>query len=68
MTFEGPETESQADRQMDTPAAALPRQPDAIGFATLDSQAAIRSLAQAPIGGGGAASSPSIPGVDGGIR
>ena len=33
VTFEGPETESQVDRQMDMLAAALSRQPDAIGFA-----------------------------------
>src|SRR5690606_23006480 len=47
VTFEGPETESQVDRQMDMLAAALSRQPDAIGFAALDSQAAIPLLQQA---------------------
>jgi ribose transport system substrate-binding protein len=47
VTFEGPETESQVDRQMDMLAAALSRQPDAIGFAALDSQAATPLLQQA---------------------
>ena len=47
VTFEGPETESQVDRQMDMLAAALSRQPDAIGFAALDSQAAGPLLQQA---------------------
>src|SRR5690606_9672305 len=31
VTFEGPDTETQVDRQMDMLAAALSRQPDAIG-------------------------------------
>lgn len=47
VTFEGPESESQVDRQMDMLAAALSRKPDAIGFAALDSQAAIPLLQQA---------------------
>jgi ribose transport system substrate-binding protein len=47
VTFEGPETESQVDRQMDMLAAALSRGPDAIGFAALDSQAATPLLQQA---------------------
>jgi len=47
VTFEGPESESQVDRQMDMLAAALSRNPDAIGFAALDSQAAIPLLQQA---------------------
>lgn len=47
VTFEGPESESQVDRQMDMLAAALSRQPDAIGFAALDSQAAVPLLQQA---------------------
>ena len=47
VTFEGPESESQVDRQMDMLAAALSRQPDAIGFAALDSQAATPLLQQA---------------------
>ncbi|KKC37314.1 LacI family transcriptional regulator [Devosia epidermidihirudinis] len=51
ITFEGPETESQVDRQMDMLAAALSRGPDAIGFAALDSQAAIPLLQQASAAG-----------------
>ena len=47
VTFEGPESESQVDRQMDMLAAALSRGPDAIGFAALDSQAATPLLQQA---------------------
>ncbi|KFL32057.1 LacI family transcriptional regulator [Devosia riboflavina] len=47
VTFEGPESESQVDRQMDMLAAALSRNPDAIGFAALDSQAAVPLLQQA---------------------
>ena len=47
VTFEGPERESQVDRQMDMLAAALSRGPDAIGFAALDSQAATPLLQQA---------------------
>ena len=46
-TFEGPDSESQVDRQMDMLAAALSRKPAAIGFAALDSQAAIPLLQQA---------------------
>lgn len=47
ITFEGPENESQVDRQMDMLQAALDREPDAIGFAALDSQAAIPLLERA---------------------
>jgi ribose transport system substrate-binding protein len=47
VTFEGPESETQVDRQMDMLAAALSRGPDAIGFAALDSQAATPLLEQA---------------------
>ena len=47
VTFEGPESETQVDRQMDMLAAALSRKPSAIGFAALDSQAAIPLLQQA---------------------
>ena len=47
VTFEGPESETQVDRQMDMLAAALSRNPDAIGFAALDSQAATPLLQQA---------------------
>jgi ribose transport system substrate-binding protein len=47
VTFEGPENETQVDKQMDMLAAALARKPAAIGFAALDSQAAIPLLQQA---------------------
>ncbi|MCD7058958.1 ABC transporter substrate-binding protein [Pelagibacterium xiamenense] len=47
VTFEGPDNESQVDRQIDMLAAALAREPDAIGFAALDSQAATPLLQQA---------------------
>lgn len=40
ITFEGPETESQVDKQIEMLRAALDKKPDAIGFAALDSQAA----------------------------
>ncbi|MET3926856.1 ABC transporter substrate-binding protein [Devosia sp. 2618] len=47
VTFEGPDNETQVDRQIDMLAAALARKPSAIGFAALDSQAAIPLLEQA---------------------
>lgn len=47
MTFEGPDSEAQVDRQIDMLAAALAKKPAAIGFAALDSQAAIPLLRQA---------------------
>jgi ribose transport system substrate-binding protein len=47
ITFEGPESESQVDRQMEMLQAALARDPDAICFAALDSQAAIPLLEEA---------------------
>lgn len=47
VTFEGPETEAQVDKQMDMLAAALAKKPAAIGFAALDSQAAIPQLKKA---------------------
>jgi ribose transport system substrate-binding protein len=47
VTFEGPDTEAQVDRQIDMLAAALAKKPTAIGFAALDSQAAIPLLQQA---------------------
>ena len=47
VTFEGPDNEAQVDRQIDMLSAALARGPDAIGFAALDSQAAIPLLRQA---------------------
>ena len=47
VTFEGPDNETQVDKQMDMLAAALASKPSAIGFAALDSQAAIPLLQQA---------------------
>lgn len=47
ITFEGPETESQVDKQIEMLRAALDKHPDAIGFAALDSQAAIPLLKEA---------------------
>lgn len=47
ITFEGPESESQVDRQLEMLQAALDRNPDAIAFAALDSQAAIPLLERA---------------------
>lgn len=47
VTFEGPDSETQVDKQMDMLAAALAKKPAAIGFAALDSQAAIPMLRKA---------------------
>jgi ribose transport system substrate-binding protein len=47
ITFEGPETEEQVDKQIEMLQAALDKKPDAIGFAALDSQAAIPLLKKA---------------------
>lgn len=47
ITFEGPETESQVDKQIEMLTAALDRNPDAIAFAALDSQASIPLLQRA---------------------
>lgn len=47
VTFEGPESESQVDKQIDMLSAALAKNPAAIGFAALDSQAAIPLLRKA---------------------
>lgn len=47
VTFEGTDNETQVDRQIDMLAAALAKKPAAIGFAALDSQAAIPLLQQA---------------------
>lgn len=47
VTFEGPDNESQVDKQLDMLSAALARKPDAVGFAALDSQAAIPLLRKA---------------------
>jgi len=47
ITFEGPETESQVDKQLEMLQVALDKKPSAIGFAALDSQASIPLLQQA---------------------
>jgi len=47
VTFEGPESEAMVDKQIDMLAAALAKKPNAIGFAALDSKAAIPLLKKA---------------------
>jgi ribose transport system substrate-binding protein len=47
VTFEGPETEQQVDKQIDMLSAALAKNPKAIGFAALDSKASIPMLKKA---------------------
>src|ERR1700747_2364024 len=47
ITFEGPETEAMVDKQIDMLSAALAKKPTAIGFAALDSKAAIPLLKKA---------------------
>ena len=47
VTFEGPETEQQVDKQIDMLSAALAKKPQAIGFAALDSKAAVSLLKKA---------------------
>lgn len=47
VSFEGPETEAMVDKQIDMLAAALAKNPQAIGFAALDSKAAIPLLKKA---------------------
>jgi ribose transport system substrate-binding protein len=47
VTFEGPETEQQVDKQMDMLSAAMSKKPQALGFAALDSKAAIPLLKKA---------------------
>jgi len=47
ITFEGPENESQVDKQMEMLQAALAKKPSALGFAALDSKAAIPLLQKA---------------------
>ena len=47
VTFEGPETEQQVDKQIDMLSAALAKKPAAIGFAALDSKAALPLLKKA---------------------
>ena len=47
VTFEGPESETQVDKQLEMLEAALAKKPQAIGFAALDSQAATPLLEKA---------------------
>jgi len=47
VSFEGPESESMVDKQIDMLSAALAKNPKAIGFAALDSKAAIPLLKKA---------------------
>jgi ribose transport system substrate-binding protein len=47
ITFEGPESESMVDKQIDMLSAALAKHPNALGFAALDSKAAIPLLKKA---------------------
>ncbi len=47
ITFEGPETEAMVDKQIDMLSADLAKKPQAIGFAALDSKAAIPLLQKA---------------------
>ncbi|GLU31416.1 ABC transporter substrate-binding protein [Trinickia caryophylli] len=47
VSFEGPETEAMVDKQIDMLSAALAKKPAAIGFAALDSKAAIPLLKKA---------------------
>jgi ribose transport system substrate-binding protein len=50
ITFEGPETEAQVDKQLEMLQVALDKKPSAIGFAALDSQASIPLLKKAQEG------------------
>src|SRR5882672_1683128 len=47
VSFEGPETEAMVDKQIDMLAAVLAKKPKALGFAALDSKAAIPLLKKA---------------------
>jgi ribose transport system substrate-binding protein len=47
ITFEGPETEAMVDKQIDMLSADLAKKPNAIGFAALDSKAAVPLLKKA---------------------
>src|SRR5438876_3844821 len=47
VSFEGPESEAMVDKQIDMLSAALAKNPKAIGFAALDSKAAIPLLKKA---------------------
>ncbi|MHB0896593.1 MAG: substrate-binding domain-containing protein [Spirochaetales bacterium] len=51
ITFEGPESETMVDKQIDMLAAALAKKPAAIGFAALDSKAALPYLQKAKAAG-----------------
>lgn len=51
ITFEGPETEAMVDKQIDMLSAALAKKPAALGFAALDSKAAIPLLKKAQAAG-----------------
>lgn len=50
ITFEGPETETQVDKQIEMLQTALDKKPSAIAFAALDSKAAIPYLEKAKSG------------------
>ncbi|MCH7230905.1 ABC transporter substrate-binding protein [Glycomyces sp. L485] len=47
ITFEGPDSESEVAQQIDMLQTAMDRNPDAIGFAALDSQAAVPLMTEA---------------------
>ncbi|WP_335992205.1 ABC transporter substrate-binding protein [Glycomyces sp. MUSA5-2] len=47
ITFEGPDSESEVAQQIDMLQTALDRDPDAIGFAALDSQASVPLMTEA---------------------
>ena len=47
VTFDGPESEAMVDKQIDMLAAAIAKKPAAIGYAALDSKAAIPMLKKA---------------------
>ena len=47
VTFEGPESEAMVDKQIDMLSAALAKKPSAVGFAALDSKAALPLLKKA---------------------
>lgn len=49
VSFEGPETEAMVDKQIDMLSAVLAKKPAAIGFAALDSKAAIPLLKKAQV-------------------
>jgi ribose transport system substrate-binding protein len=51
ITFEGPETETQVDKQMEMLQAALGKNPKALAFAALDSKAAVPLLQKAKSAG-----------------